>query len=193
VSSVTGAPRKMSRHELLRYREAAWGRRLRGASLVAEADFRTPLTDQVAMVLGHLYARLPDPRVEGVRFLLRWPACLAAAMSGDAATSYKGGTYWPALWEAAQFDGTTQDQALWGGAFNEAIDQLGMATFPGLPLHFVGPILMHAGIPTYCLDDYFRLLLARRRVEPALDAESFMAWAVAPGRARRCVRRQGPT
>jgi hypothetical protein len=89
------------------------------------------------------------------------------------------------LWEAAQFDGTTQDQSLWGRAFNEAIDRLGMATFPDLPLHFLGPILMHAGIPTYCLGDYFRLLLARRRVDPALDAESFMAWAVAPGRELR--------
>jgi len=60
-----------------------------------------------------------------------------------------------------------------------------MATFPELPLTFLGPILMHAGIPTYCLGDYFRLLLARRRLDPGMDAESFLAWASAPGRSLR--------
>ena len=32
---------------------------------------------------------------------------------------------------------------------------------------------------------FFRLLLARRRLEPGLDAESFLAWATAPGRRLR--------
>ena len=139
-------------------------------------------TDQVATVLGRLYAELRDPRTEGESFLLQWPACLAAAMAGVAATEYHGGTYWPQLWETADFHGTSQDQGIWGRAFNRAIDRLGMATFPDLPLHFVGPILMHAGMPTYCLGDYFRLLLSRRRLDPGLDAESFLAWATAPGR-----------
>ena len=103
-------------------------------------------------------------------------------MAGVAATQYHGGIYWPQLWETADYHGTSQDQGIWGRAFNRAIDRLGMATFPDLPLHFVGPILMHAGLPTYCLGDYFRLLLARRRLDPGLDAESFLAWATAPGR-----------
>ncbi len=30
---------------------------------------------------------------------------------------------------------------------------------------------MHAGVPAYCLGDYFRLLLSRRRLDPGLDAE----------------------
>ena len=178
-------PRKVSTTELLGLREEAWQPRLRGASLVAEADLRSKHTNQVAAALGRLYTALRDSRTEGESFLLRWPACLAAAMAGVAATEYHGGTYWPEWWEIAGFQGTSQDQRIWGRAFNRAVDRLGMATFPELPLHFVGPILMHAGIPTYCLGDYFRLLLSRRRLDPGLDAESFLAWATAPGRKLR--------
>jgi superfamily I DNA/RNA helicase len=181
----TASPRKVSTRELLDLREDAWMPRLRGASLVAEADFRPDRTDQVAAALARLYAKLQDPRVEGESFLLRWPACVAAAMAGVAATRYHGGIYWPELWETTDFPGTAQDQGIWGRAFNQAIERLGMATFPELPHHFVGPILMHAGIPIYCLGDYFRLLLSRRRLDPGMDAESFLAWATAPGRALR--------
>ena len=185
VSSSTVGPRRVTMRELVRLREDSWGPRLRGASLVAEADLRPDLTGQVATVLGRLYGKLQDPRLEGESFLLRWPACLAAAMAGVAATRYQGGTYWPALWETTGFPGTSQDQGIWGRAFNTAVDRLGMATFPELPLPFVGPILMHAGIPTYCLGDYFRLLLSRRRLDPCMDAEGFLAWATAPGRRLR--------
>ena len=182
ASTDAGHPRKVSKRELLRLREEAWEPRLRSASLVAEVDLRPEHTEQVAAVLGRLYADLRDPRAEGEAFLLQWPACLAAAMAGVAATKYHGGVFWPQLWETADYHGTSQDQGIWGRAFNRAIERLGMATFPDLPLHFVGPILMHAGLPTYCLGDYFRLLLARRRLDPGLDAESFLAWATAPGR-----------
>ena len=44
---------------------------------------------------------------------------------------------------------------------------------------------MHAGIPAYCLGDYFRLLLDRRRQDPGMDAESFLSWATSPGRELR--------
>ena len=182
ASTDAGHPRKVSKRELLRLREEAWEPRLRSASLVAEVDLRPEHTEQVATILGRLYADLRDPRAEGEAFLLQWPACLAAAMAGVAATKYHGGVFWPQLWETADYHGTSQDQGSWGRAFNRAIERLGMATFPDLPLHFVGPILMHAGLPTYCLGDYFRLLLARRRLDPGLDAESFLAWATAPGR-----------
>jgi superfamily I DNA/RNA helicase len=178
-------PRTLTAQELLRLREDAWAPRLKGSSLVAEADLRPDFTDQVATALGRLYGRLQDKRLEGERLLLRWPACLAASMAGVAATRYQGGTYWPALWETTGYEGTSQDQRIWGQAFNTAVDRLGMATFPDLPLPFVGPILMHAGIPTYCLGDYFRMLFARRRLDPGMDAESFLAWATAPGRAVR--------
>ena len=179
--AIAASPPKVSMRELLWLREDSWRPRLRSASLVAEADLRPDHTRQVAVVLGRLYADLRHPLTEGDSLLSRWPACLAAAMAGVAATDYRGGAYWPALWTVTGFQGTPQDQETWGRAFNMATGRLGMAMFPGLSLPAAEPVLMHAGIPAYCLGDYFRLLLARRRLDPGMDAESFLAWATAAG------------
>ena len=184
-SASAARPRTVTTQELLRMRESAWAPRLRGASLVAEADLRPSQTNQVAGALGRLYRELPDPQSGGESFLLHRPACLVAAMAGVAAENFQGGMYWPVLWQVTGFDGTGLDQGVWGRAFNRAVERLGMATFPGLPLAYVGPILMHAGLPNFCLGNYFRLLLERRRHNPGMDAESFLAWATAPGRNRR--------
>ncbi len=113
-------------------------------------------------------------------------------MAGVAMTDYRDGAYWAALWEAADYQGTRQDQEIWGRAFNAAIARLEMEAFPGLPLPYLGPILMHAGIPASCLGDYFRLLLSRRRLDPGMDAEGFLAWATAPGRDSRLAQLNKP-
>ena len=43
---------------------------------------------------------------------------------------------------------------------------------------------MHAGLPNFCLGNYFRLLSPGAGLTP-VDAESFLAWATAPGRELR--------
>jgi superfamily I DNA/RNA helicase len=45
--------------------------------------------------------------------------------------------------------------------------------------------LADAGFPDFDLGKFFRLLRGRRRLEPGLDAESFLTWATAPGRRLR--------
>jgi hypothetical protein len=177
--------RQVSRREMLWLREDSWRPRLRSVSIVAEADLNPDHASQIATVLGRLYANLRNPRSEGESLLSRWPACLAAAMAGVAGADHKGGTYWPALWAAAGLQGTPEDQEIWRRAFNTAIRRLGMAAFPELPLSCAEPVLMHAGIPAYCLGDYFRLLLSRRRLDRGMDAKSFLAWATAPGHEAR--------
>lgn len=167
---------QLTRSELLDIREDSWRRKLRNVSLVAEADIGPAYTEQAASVLGFFYRKY-----RGEAVLRRWPACLVACMAGVAASHYEGGVYWPALWDQTEVWGTAADQRIWGRAFLSAAERLGLPTFPDLPLPYVGPILMHAGIPTYSLRDYFRLLLSRRRRDPGMDAESFQAWATAPG------------
>src|SRR6185437_9598164 len=178
--AAAAAPRQVSMRELLWLREDSWRPRLRSASIVAEADLSPARTRQVAAVLGRLYASLDDPRTQGDSLLSRWPACLAAAMAGVAAADYQGGPYWPALWRAAGFPGTAQDEAVWARAFRTAIGRLGMATFAELSLSSAKPVQMHAGIPAYCLGEYFQLLLSRCRADPEMDAGRFLAWVTAP-------------
>jgi hypothetical protein len=192
ASTPRDAPPKVGMRELLWSREDSWRPRLRSASLVAEADLRADQTHQVAAVLARLYASLRDPRAEGETLLSRWPACLAAAMTGVAAADEGDRTYWQALWEATRFQGTPEDEEIWGRAFNTAIGRLGMAVFPELPLASAGAILLHAGVPAASLSNYFRLLLSRRRLDPGMDAERFLAWASAAGHELRLAQLDEP-
>ena len=187
ASDSLAGPGVVTTRELLDLREATWARRLQTVSLVAEAERRVEHSTQAAHALGRIYAKLTDQPDVRIRALLRWPGCVAAAMVGAAVSGYEAGTYWPALWRTARYPGAAQDQAVWGQAFTLAVERLGMPTFSGMPLRYLGPILMHAGIPAYCLGDYFRLLLERRHRDPGMDAESFLAWATSPGRESRLL------
>jgi len=184
VSEQQG-PRQVTRRELLNIRERQWERRLRGVSLVAEAEIPENHRKQAASALGILYGQRKLKVGSGTAVLAQWPACLVASMSGVAVTDYKQGTYWPLFWQAASYQGDTDDQRVWGEAFIRAASRLGLPAFSESHLRYLGPILMHAGIPANCLGDYFRLLAERRRQEPGLDAEGFMAWSTAPGRGLR--------
>ncbi|MGW4638432.1 hypothetical protein ACWEN6_07885 [Sphaerisporangium sp. NPDC004334] len=175
----------MSPTELLNLRERLWSKRLRGCSLVAETEVPVDRSEQVAGVLGPLYAKWVASERRPEELFLRWPACFAVAMTGIAARYYQHGTFWPKLWEKVRYKGLPEEQTIWGKGFAVAIDSLGMPTFPGMPMPYLGPILMHTGIPTFCLEDYFRLLLQRRAQDPGLDAEGFLSWATATGREQR--------
>ena len=155
--------RQVTRRELLDIRERQWAPLLRGVSLVAEVEIREDHRTQVASALGVLYAREKAVGAGAEPFLTRWPACLVASMTGVAVTSYAQGTYWPALWEAAGYHGSTNDQRVWGRAFSAALSELGLPTFPDSSLPYVEPILMHAGSrPTA-----WRLLPAARGSPPS--------------------------
>jgi hypothetical protein len=171
--------------DLLNTVDALWRPLLGSVSLVAEAEIPVEDSRHVASALGVVYARLIGRHTRGTRELARWPACTAGAMIGAAVSGYEAGTYWPALWKATRYTGSVQDQTVWGQAFTLAIERLNMPAFAGLPLRYLGPILMHAGIPAYCLGDYFRLLLDRRRRDPGMDADSFIGWATLPGHESR--------
>ena len=54
------------------------------------------------------------------------------------------------------------------------------------------PVLADVDIPAYDLGRFFRWLLARRRLDPGMDAQSLLAWATAPGRRLRLAELDGP-
>ncbi|GAB2445485.1 hypothetical protein GCM10027187_08500 [Streptosporangium sandarakinum] len=177
--------RKVKPLELLDLRERAWSRRLRGSSLVAEVDVKDAHSEQVAAVLGPVYKKWIAAGKPPERFFTRWPACVAVAVTGIAARGYRQGTFWPELWNAIRFPGLPEEGTVWGRGFTAALGSLGMPTFPDMPMPYLGPILMHTGIPTFCLEDYFRLILQRRTAERGLDAEGFLAWATESGKEKR--------
>src|SRR6201999_733690 len=59
---------------------------------------------------------------------------------------------------------------------------LGLPTFEkdnDAGTRYVGRILLHCGMPTYCLADFFRILAWKRSVAPGLTPEDFVSWAAA--------------
>ena len=170
----------MTPWRLLDLRDQEWRPLLAGVSLAAEIDI-DPLESGSALAsLGIVYGRNKDATEgERTRLLARWPACLVVGMSGVAATDYEEGTYWQKLWDAAGYHASPKDQHLWGRAFLRALSALRLPCFPGATQRFLGPILMHSGVPTYCLKDLLCMLVDHSRRDPGLDADSFIQWATA--------------
>lgn len=162
--------------EFLDVRERQWEPGVRGASLVAEVDVEDGQTTQIGEMLGS-YFRHAAGTSRAAQMFTRWPACVVLAMTGIAARDYAQGTFWPAFWSATGCTDSPANRDAWGSGFQRALRRLGLDAFPGLSLRHVGPVLMHTGIPVYCFGDLLRLLAERTRVDPELDADTFLIWA----------------
>lgn len=168
---------KVGTTELLDIRESQWAPRLRAVSLAAEVDVDDAHSDQVANALGKVYEQRLATGQDPERMFERWPACVVVAVTAVAIRDYERGRFWPWLWQAVRYPGESHDAASWGDGFSRALGLLWLPTFPFMPAPHIGPILMHSGIPTYCVDDFLKLLLERWTIDADLDAESFMSWA----------------
>lgn len=150
-------------------------------SLVAEADIDPAEGLAVIEALGWWYGHDADDvgRKDRARRLAAWPACLVVGMTSVAATEFEEGTYYPKLWNVAGFSGDGNDGTAWGQEFLEALHELGLRTFrfpEGSTHRYLSQILMHCGLPTYCLADLLRMLVEHSQRNPGLDADSFVLW-----------------
>lgn len=175
-----GEKREVTRTELMDIRERQWSKRLSVVSLAAEYPVDETSRIQTLEALGHLYKRA-NP-AERARLLRRWPSVHVLSTIGVAVDHYEHGTFWPKL---GSILGVTADQTfmkVWGEAFLANLKGLCLPTFEGsgdAGTKFVGRILMHSGMPTACLDDYFDLIGTRRSKIAGLGAAEFVSWAAA--------------
>lgn len=165
--------------ELLDHREASWSQKAAAVSLIAECDVNPEFTEQALGVLGQGY-RVFSPKGKAEGWLRRWPAVHVMSTVLVATEHYSNGTFWPRLSELAGVAQDQQFQREWGQAFLDNLDQLGLPRFEDVDdagSTYVGRILLHSGVPTYCLPDFFSLVEERRRRTPGLGADAFVAWA----------------
>lgn len=178
------ASRTVTRSELLDIRESRWRPRLAVVSLAAEAldSIPVPHREQALGALGHMFQRQVGP-AHRVKLLRRWPSVHILATSGVAADHYEAGTFWPKLITLLGVQGDQSFHREWGQAFLANLERLGLPTFNAedddAGSRYVGRILMHSGMPTYCLPDYYRLVGERRSKVPGLGPEEFASWASA--------------
>lgn len=173
--------RKVTSWELLDMRERPWRRRANAVSLAAETLDQIPVhhREQALRALGRLYDRAESvPAAQ--RMLRRWPAAHVLATAGVAAEHYEKATFWPKLLGIVGIHPDPAFQAMWGEAFLDNLRQLDMPTFENdndAGTRYVGRILLHSGMPTYCLDDFFRIVSWKRSTTPGLTADEFVTWA----------------
>ncbi|GAA3571368.1 hypothetical protein GCM10022197_29820 [Microlunatus spumicola] len=159
-------------------RESAWSRRIESVSLVTEDLPESQFTEQALTAFGRVLRRAEF--TQHPQLLRRWPAVQVVSTVRAAVDHYQQGTFWPKL---GGLIGITMNQGLqfdWGNAFLRNLRALGLPTFdlvddPGAK--YVGRVLMHAGMPTYCLNDYFDLIAERRRRIARLEPDAFVSWA----------------
>ncbi|WP_156452469.1 hypothetical protein [Mycobacterium gordonae] len=175
--------RKVSPDELLSIRERQWRPRAEAVSLAAETLDLIPAhrREQALRAFGLLQDRL-GPGAARERLFRRYPAVHVLATAGVAAEHYERATFWPKLVAIVDILPDPGFQAAWGDAFLDNLRRLGLPTFEkedDAGTKYVGRILLHAGIPTYCLADFFRMLSWKRRHTPGLTPEEFVSWAAA--------------
>lgn len=176
---MTSPPTKMTSRQLLHMREENWRKRLSPTrvSLIAEdTDTTSPHSEQALRVLGRLWIK------EGASTssLLRQFPAVHVLTTTRVATDHYDASFWPRLCELAEIPRDQGIQQAWGTAYNANLADLNLPTFEDVEdrgSRFVGPILMHSGVPTYCLPDLMRLIRDRRRQTLSLTPEIFVDWA----------------
>lgn len=180
--SETAKP-KVTSQGLLEMRERQWRPRADAISLAAETfdDIPAERREQTLTAYGRLQTKLgAGPGRQ--RLFRRYPTVHVLATAGVAADHYERGTYWPKLAALMGIDQDPEFQRDWGEAFLDNLRRLGLPTFENdgdAGSRYVGRILLHSGMPTYCLGDFFRTLAWKRSVTPGVTAEEFVSWAAA--------------
>ncbi|TDL10537.1 hypothetical protein EUA04_11685 [Mycolicibacterium obuense] len=174
---------KVSPAELLEIRERSWRPRAEASSLAAETfdDIPSHRREQALVAFGRLSTKL-GPGAARERLFRRYPAVQVLATAGVAADHYQRGTFWPKLTAIMQITPDPEFQRDWGEAFLDSLRRLGLPTFEkegDAGTRYVGRILIHSGMPTYCLGDFFRTLAWKRTTTPGLTPEEFVSWAAA--------------
>jgi hypothetical protein len=175
--------RKVTSEELLEIRERQWRPRAEAVSLAAETLDLIPVhrREQALEAFGRLQDRL-GPGSARERLFRRYPAVHVLATAGVAAEHYERATFWPKLIAILNIHPDPGFQSAWGDAFLDNLRKLGLPTFEkddDAGSRYVERILLHAGMPTYCLADFFRILSWKRSHTPGLTPEEFVSWAAA--------------
>ncbi|MGD9959042.1 hypothetical protein [Nocardioides sp.] len=167
--------------EALQLREKAWSRRLESVSLAAEYQVVPAHAAQMLDVLGGVYRKYAYDSYRRERALRMYPAVQVLATTNAAIEKYDARGFWPKLADLLQIPNSQPFQQDWGQAFLDNLTKLGLPTFRNADAdagsRYLGRILLHCGVPTKCLDDYYRVVTEQRSKDPRIDAETFVSWA----------------
>lgn len=141
---------------------------LRGRRLIAELGLDSRLNEQLTDIVEDAVPRL------GVARLARtYPHVFMAFLVGHGVYGYRAGSFWGQV----PIDGIDIEC---GREFERLCKESDLEDFSELLVseqatRYVAPILAHGGIPQYCLDDFFTVLLRGLRIAGS-DAEDLLSY-----------------
>ncbi|MBD3183222.1 hypothetical protein GF312_13080, partial [Candidatus Poribacteria bacterium] len=125
--------------------------------LLGQLDF-TP--DDVKKLAHFIKKQILTDISKGTLFLERHaPSCIACFLVWEGILNYREGDYWSVIRNSTGLSDPNW-QSKWGQIFIRflRIKGLKVLEIPG-SYHYITPILMHGGIPDYCLNDLFQRVL----------------------------------
>ncbi len=165
---------KIDPRDWLSRAESVWRPQLESVGLATEVLNDNVRAQKAAKAFGIVSNFSPQ---QGLKTLRDYPASTVVAFTGVAIESYEGGKFWPGFSKTCGYTVVPNEQSSWGDAYLRSLKVLGLPTFPELPKKYLGTILVHAGIPNYCLGDFF-IVLERGMKHVGSDAEAIVQWAV---------------
>lgn len=167
---------------ILQTRQEEWQRRLSAVSLVAEFAVDPGAAKEALTLLGFRYRALRGEQNSSSRWQLlrKFSAVHLVVTTYVASEYYDNGGLWPQLAAAIGVPNTQSFHDEWGSAFIYNLEALGLPSFKNIEdagQTYIGRILIHSGIPTRCLNDYFRIISEQRKKNPDLSAEELVTWA----------------
>lgn len=149
--------------------EAELKRRLSGRRLIAEVGLDAPMYEQLTDAVEYL---LRTRTVEAVA--RRYPFIFMTFMVGHGVYDYERGNFWGNL-PVGRIDNSA------GPLFLAKVRANGLEDFDSLveadnATKYVTPILAHGGIPKYCLDDFFTVVIKDMQRVGATAEELLASW-----------------
>lgn len=168
---------------ILQTKQEEWRRQLSAVSLVAEFAVDPAAAKDALKFLGFRYRSLRGDYSSSERWkLLReYSAVQLVVTTYIASEYYDNGGLWPQLAAAIGVQNTQSFHDEWGSSFIQNLESLGLPSFKNIEdagQTYVGRILIHSGIPTRCLDDYYRIISEQRKKDPDLSPEELVSWAI---------------
>lgn len=141
-------------------------------TLLGQLPYNKDDLESLRVGLRDLIQKSPDNGLRRVRSDYSLVFALYLVLEGI--YSYSHGEYWAVPDKTLRIE-YQSDRSQWGNLFLGTLNAYDLPTFERLGGHkYVTPILAHAGIPNYCLDDFFTLLNKARRRRVAVDVPTLL-------------------
>src|SRR3990172_3246310 len=127
---------------------------IQGVSLVGQLH----LTEEDGVKLGCIIREKVGKNIEDGTWELEklFPTCLACFLVLKGHEEYESGNFWSSVWESLNLSKNAKWQGEWGETFIEFLKRNKLPSFDIEGAHrYVTSILVHGGIPNYCLNDFF--------------------------------------